>query len=91
MPDGGAIRGEVVLREGEILLRVSDSGPGVPPDARSHLFDPFFTTRAEGTGLGLALVAAIARVHGGCAQLAPGASVLGGAEFQLRIPYLPIS
>ena len=91
MPEGGVIRGEVVLREDDILLRVSDSGHGVPPEARSQLFDPFFTTRAEGTGLGLALVAAIARVHGGCAELVPGASPLGGAEFQLRLPYLPIS
>jgi two-component system nitrogen regulation sensor histidine kinase GlnL len=44
---------------------VRDNGPGVPPDMIPHLFDPFVTTKANGTGLGLALVAKIIRDHGG--------------------------
>ena len=44
---------------------VRDNGPGVPPDMVPHLFDPFVTTKANGTGLGLALVAKIIRDHGG--------------------------
>ncbi len=70
----------------DVLLRVADGGPGVPTAVGARVFDPFFTTRAEGTGLGLALVATIARLHGGRAELSPHPSPLGGAEFVLRIP-----
>lgn len=47
------------------LIRVEDDGPGFSPEAREHLFEPFFTTRTGGTGLGLASCLAIARAHGG--------------------------
>jgi two-component system nitrogen regulation sensor histidine kinase GlnL len=44
---------------------VIDNGPGIPEDLQSHLFDPFVTTKRNGTGLGLALVAKIIGDHGG--------------------------
>ncbi len=47
---------------------VRDNGPGVPPDLQPHLFDPFVTTKAQGTGLGLALVAKIVGDHGGVVE-----------------------
>ncbi len=72
-----------------IVIRVQDAGPGVPASIRSRVFDPFYTTRAEGSGLGLALVSAIARLHGGEARVSPEPSPLGGAEFLLRFPYRP--
>ena len=50
----------------EICVR--DNGPGVPPDLAAHLFDPFVTTKASGTGLGLALVAKIVGDHGGIVE-----------------------
>lgn len=71
----------------EIVLRVADGGPGIPPELCTRVFDPFFTTRADGTGLGLALVATIARLHGGRAQVSAAPSRLGGAEILLRIPH----
>ncbi len=82
---------EVALaREGpELVVRVADAGPGVPAELRSRILDPFFTTHADGTGLGLALVSTIARAHGGSVQLSPERSELGGALFLLRIPFLP--
>jgi two-component system NtrC family sensor kinase len=70
----------------EAVLRVSDSGPGVPPHLVPHLFTPFFTTKApgEGTGLGLSLSYGLVKAHGGV--LAYEASAEGGAEFRLTLP-----
>ncbi|MCZ6597912.1 MAG: ATP-binding protein, partial [Planctomycetota bacterium] len=88
-PDGGEIEIDLVRRGEEIIATVRDGGPGIPANERGRVLDPFFTTRAEGTGLGLALAATIARLHGGDVEVAPRASSLGGAEISLRIPYQP--
>ena len=86
-----APRVEVSLtREGdEIVLCCADAGPGISNDDRHKVFDPFYTNHADGTGLGLALVAAIARLHGGSIRVSPEPSALGGAEFLFRFPYQP--
>ena len=84
----GQLRIELHQRSDEVVAIVSDSGPGFPADARERAFDPFFTTRAEGTGLGLSLVNTIAELHGGQAQIAPAASELGGARVSFRFPFL---
>jgi signal transduction histidine kinase len=79
-----------LVREGaELLCRVADAGPGVPAELRTRILDPFFTTHADGTGLGLALVSVIARLHGGSVQCSTRPSALGGALFVLRIPFQP--
>jgi len=64
-PEGSRV--QVVLHEGPegVTLRVVDEGPGVDPARQAELFEPFFTTRPEGTGLGLALSRAVVRAHGG--------------------------
>ncbi|MEQ1891946.1 MAG: ATP-binding protein [Planctomycetota bacterium] len=74
----------------ELVFQVADAGPGVPPELHRKILDPFFTTHADGTGLGLALVSVIARLHGGSVQCSPGPSALGGALFVLRIPFQPV-
>jgi two-component system NtrC family sensor kinase len=80
--------GDVSVRiasAGEMVeVAVSDSGPGIAPDARARLFEPFFTTKSAGTGLGLAVSRAIARAHGGDIHVDDGAC--GGAVFTLRLP-----
>lgn len=80
--------GHVILRvrvAGErAAVAVEDSGPGVPEEVRASLFDPFVTTRVNGTGLGLATVRATIEAHGGAVCYADAPS--GGAIFTLTIP-----
>ncbi|MEO8224962.1 MAG: HAMP domain-containing sensor histidine kinase [Gammaproteobacteria bacterium] len=70
-------------------IRVTDSGPGVPPGLRNRIFDPFFTSRPDGTGLGLAVVKSVALAHGGDVRVEAGAGhdqASTGACFVLRLP-----
>jgi two-component system NtrC family sensor kinase len=58
--------GAIVIRAAARTIEVADSGPGIPPAAARHIFDPFYTTKgAHGTGLGLAIVREIMSRHGG--------------------------
>jgi signal transduction histidine kinase len=86
-PAGGAVQVALERDGDEIVARVSDAGPGIPRAALKRVLEPFFTTRAEGTGLGLALVQRIAELHGGRVDVSAQPSCLGGAEVSLRIPY----
>lgn len=63
---------------------VVDNGPGVPVELRDRIFDPFFTSRPDGTGLGLSVARSIARAHHGDVALVDGAA--GGTTFALRLP-----
>ncbi|MCK4452330.1 MAG: histidine kinase, partial [Anaerolineae bacterium] len=64
-----------------------DSGPGISPDVMARLFEPFYTTKENGTGLGLATSHSIIQQHGGTmtAGNAPG----GGAVFTVALPMIP--
>lgn len=76
----------ITREDGSVLVRVSDAGPGVDPELRQRIFDPFFTNHPDGTGLGLALVSTIVRLHGGSVRVSPEPSDLGGAEFVIQLP-----
>jgi two-component system C4-dicarboxylate transport sensor histidine kinase DctB len=82
-PSGGLVRISLEADEKQAQLRVADDGPGVPASFRSHLFEPFQTTKPSGTGLGLALSRRIARAHGGDLVLEPSSA---GASFLLTLP-----
>lgn len=66
-----------------IHLCVTDNGPGVPDDIRAQLFEPFFTTRPQGTGLGLSVVKAVANAHGGDVSVATSER---GTCFTIQLP-----
>ena len=68
---------------GETLVTVTDNGPGVPTDLRRDIFLPFFTTRANGTGVGLNLVRQIVFAHGGTIEVREGPK--GGARFDILV------
>lgn len=81
----GPVRVTVERSErGDALIRVIDDGEGIAPDLRERIFTPFYSTRATGTGLGLAVVLRTAEVHGGNVELSatPG----GGATFTMTFP-----
>jgi two-component system, OmpR family, sensor kinase len=90
-PAGGRVSLSLERRGGEYLLSVSDTGPGIPADARAHVFERFYRadrarSRAEdgGAGLGLAIARWIARAHEGELELA--GSDPHGATFVARLP-----
>jgi len=68
----------------EVWLRVADNGPGMDEETRSRIFDPFFTSREAGTGLGLALCSKVVDAHGGTIEVDSTAEE--GAEFVLTLP-----
>gem|GEM_PF-1967493 len=75
---------EETSRGGQIVLEISDNGPGIPSDALDHIFDPFFTTKEGGSGLGLSIAHTIIREHEGVLEVD---SKLGqGTTFRIVIP-----
>jgi PAS domain S-box-containing protein len=84
-PNGGRIKLTIKRRSsGELCLMVDDDGPGIPKDSLDKIFTPFYTTKADGTGLGLATVKKLTELHGGrvLAENRPE----GGARFVVEIP-----
>jgi len=79
----GAIDVDVTGGPDGVAVTIADHGPGVAPEMRDRVFEPYVTTKAEGTGLGLALVRQTVEAHGGAVTLSetPG----GGATFTVTL------
>jgi PAS domain S-box-containing protein len=78
------IDGKIDREQGLVRISVQDNGPGIQPESRDRVFRPFFTTKQQGTGLGLALVQKIIVTHNG--RVAVGTSPAGGASLQISLP-----
>lgn len=86
MTAGGQLAFDVSADGDTAVLTVTDTGPGIPSEARSQMWDLLFSTKTNGLGLGLPVVKRIAASHGGVATLSPGES---GVTFTLRLPVAP--
>jgi two-component system sensor histidine kinase HydH len=84
VPEGGHVRLATADAEDALLVQVEDDGPGIPQDEQELVFDPFFTRREGGVGLGLTIVRQIVEAHGGGIAVSRGR--LGGACFTIRLP-----
>ena len=85
MQRGGTLEIELLSpANDQVELAVHDTGPGVPPRYLSRLYEPFFTSKETGLGLGLVVSQRIARNHGGTLRAANRPQ--GGACFVLRLP-----
>jgi signal transduction histidine kinase len=65
MSGGGTLTVRTRAGDGNVVVEVEDTGPGIPSELRAQVFKPFFTTKREGNGLGLAISARIVAEHGG--------------------------
>jgi signal transduction histidine kinase len=88
-PDGQFVICVRDIGDGEMLVQLSDDGPGISLADRNRVFDPFYTTKRAGTGLGLAIVKRTVERHGG--KISVGDSPQGGARFEIRIPTKAVS
>jgi signal transduction histidine kinase len=79
--DGGRVVVSSRADDQFVVLEVADDGPGIPVELRERVFEPYFTTKSDGTGLGLALVRITLEAHGGSISVdeTPG----GGATFSI--------
>ncbi len=85
MPQGGVLRLVLAQKDDqEIIIRVSDTGEGIPPQIQSKIFDPFFTTKEQGTGVGLTIVHTVVKNHGGTISVAPNNG--RGSIFTITLP-----
>lgn len=88
LPDGGKIKVEAspYFESGKVILKITDTGTGIPEKDRDKIFTPFFTTKqiGKGTGLGLAIAYGIIKMHGG--QIRVDSEVGKGSTFTIELP-----
>ncbi|NIR51846.1 sensor histidine kinase [candidate division KSB1 bacterium] len=83
-PERGRIEVEVKNDNRSVRLLFCDSGPGIPEEIRSQIFEPFVTNRKEGTGLGLAIVKSLMEENGGEIRVVTGKGAKFELTFQLK-------
>lgn len=86
MPDGGVVTVTAWYDAEKLYLEFADTGPGLSAEVQAHLFEPFYTTKADGSGLGLAVSCEIVAYHGG--ELSVRSTLGEGAVFRVSLPIL---
>ena len=84
MPSGGEITVTTAHEDGNVLVLVTDSGPGIALETREEIFEPFVSSKEKGLGLGLTVSYGVVTAHGGSLTLLPEDD--GGACFQVSLP-----
>ena len=86
MPGGGRLEVATQLTRGQLSLRVTDTGQGIPPERLHEVWDPFFTTKERGMGLGMAIVRGAVERHGG--QIGISSEVGKGTAVEVNLPLM---
>ncbi len=86
LPRAGSVCVRVSRQGDEVAIQVEDSGPGIAPENLALLFQPYFTTKGDGTGLGLPIVRKTVIDHGGDITVQSPLSEDGGTRFEIRLP-----
>jgi len=81
---GGSITVQAILEPGHVCLSLIDTGHGMPPDVLAKVFEPFFSTKSTGSGLGLATTRKIVEAHHGAIDVQ--SEVGKGTKFTIRLP-----
>jgi signal transduction histidine kinase len=84
MPGGGVVRVRTAAVDGAVEVQVADTGRGIPRGDLTRIFEPFYSTKERGTGLGLAFVQQVVRDHGG--TIVCESEVGRGTTFTVRLP-----
>ena len=84
MPEGGRIRISVSHPKGRVQIDIEDDGPGMPPEVLERAFELYYTTKAEGSGIGLSMIFRIMQLHGGSIDIE--STVGGGTRVRLKLP-----
>jgi signal transduction histidine kinase len=85
MPDGGEIQIEIGALNNRVIIMFEDEGEGIPTENMEKIWDPFFTTKDMGTGLGLGIVKNIIESHGGKIEIKNN-SPLRGSQVKIELP-----
>ena len=88
LDSGGGARVTIALEEGTVVVTIRDDGRGMTPARLERVFEPLFTTRAGGTGLGLTIALRIASAHGGSIRLTSEPD--RGTTVEVRLPLLAL-
>ncbi|MDA8172948.1 MAG: ATP-binding protein [Nitrospiraceae bacterium] len=79
-----SVKIEADAETGRLFMKISDTGPGIPPEVREKLFEPYFSTKKHGTGLGLAIVHKIISEHNGFIRISENSP--NGSAFEIELP-----
>jgi signal transduction histidine kinase len=83
MPEGGRLTIATTVADDELRVSIQDNGSGIPPGIQPNLFQPYFSTKEKGSGMGLALSEKLISQHGGCIGYQTGPE---GTTFEIAIP-----